>query len=125
MASYIKHKLHIKSQYDNVFANRKVIKTKYYKFFWCDNDLGYPRLGVSVAKRNIAKAVSRNKIKRLIKEQFRINCNSIPAIDIVFIVKKETLDVSKEIFVSELSNAWNQINIQKKHVAFKKNLASN
>jgi len=41
------------------------------------NDCGYPRLGVSVGK-SCGGAVMRNRLKRLLREAFRQNQNSIP-----------------------------------------------
>jgi ribonuclease P protein component len=43
-----------------------------------ENDLGYPRLGVSIS-RGCAKAVVRNRLKRLLREAFRQNQEHIPA----------------------------------------------
>jgi ribonuclease P protein component len=53
-----------------------------------ENDLGYSRLGLAVPKR-IGNAVARNRIKRLIREAFRLNRDSLPgSIDLLVVVKK-------------------------------------
>ena len=55
------------------------------------NDLEYPRLGVSVGKSS-GNAVVRNRIKRLIREAFRQNQHQIPAgFDYVLIVSPKRL----------------------------------
>jgi ribonuclease P protein component len=42
----------------------------------------YPRLGLSIATRIFGTAVSRNRIKRLARESFRLNQQSLPPVDV-------------------------------------------
>ena len=41
------------------------------------------RLGLVVTKKGNPKAVRRNRIKRIIREQFRRQAHALPAVDIV------------------------------------------
>ncbi len=41
------------------------------------------RLGLVVTKRGNPKAVRRNRLKRLIREQFRLQANNLPEVDVV------------------------------------------
>lgn len=52
-----------------------------------ENNLGYPRLGITVSKK-LGKAYVRNRWKRLIREIFRLNKQKLPPMDIVITVKK-------------------------------------
>lgn len=52
------------------------------------------RLGLVIAKRNARLAVSRNAIKRVIREAYRLRRNNLPAIDLVFRLVKPIPDVS-------------------------------
>lgn len=47
------------------------------------NGLDYARLGLIVPKRVIADAVGRNRIKRLLREGFRLRQQEFPGLDIV------------------------------------------
>ena len=64
------------------------------------------RLGVVVAKKLLKKAVDRNKIKRVIREQFRCRRVSLPAYDLIvrLATKPKPLDgkILAEEFISLL-----------------------
>jgi ribonuclease P protein component len=47
------------------------------------------RLGIIVAKKNIARATQRNRIKRIIREAFRSRCTTLAAADLVVMARKE------------------------------------
>lgn len=66
------------------------------------NDLNFSRLGISVSKR-IGKAHTRNRIKRLIREVFRLNKKAFPpSTDIVIIVIKTPKLLSFRPFEDEI-----------------------
>lgn len=46
-----------------------------------------PRLGLAVAKKSVKTAVQRNRIKRLSREFFRLNQNTIACADYVILVR--------------------------------------
>ena len=48
-----------------------------------DNGLEFARLGLVVPKRGTARAHDRNRMKRTIREQFRLTRNSLPPKDMV------------------------------------------
>jgi len=57
-----------------------------------ENELGYRRIGVSVS-RKAGKAVVRNRIRRVIKEYFRLNKEKFPpSSDILFICREPVGD---------------------------------
>ena len=73
------------------------------------NSCNQPRVGMAITKRKVPTAVSRNLIKRQIREQFRNTASRIENKDIVFIVKRSISDIDKK----ELKN---QINISFKKI---------
>ena len=48
------------------------IEGDHFVILYCQNDLGKPRLGVTASKR-VGRAVVRNRIKRLVREHFRLH----------------------------------------------------
>ena len=82
-------KLRYKQHFDKVFANRKRLSSLRFLAYYRKSDLSYSRIGVMCAKRNVRSAVERNRIRRVLKEQFRLNQHDLPAVDLVFVAKKE------------------------------------
>jgi ribonuclease P protein component len=48
------------------------------------NEGEHPRLGLAIARKAAPRAVDRNRIKRIIREEFRHNQARLPAVDLVF-----------------------------------------
>lgn len=48
---------------------------------------GGPRLGIIVAKKHLAHAVQRNRIKRLVREAFRVKRASLASADLVVLAR--------------------------------------
>jgi|TARA_B100002003_G_scaffold251468_2_gene295235 ribonuclease P protein component len=74
------------------------------------NSTTYPRLGLIIAKKNVARAVQRNRVKRLIRESFRHNKALIGGLDIVFLARKDAGNLSNgriservQVLLAELS----------------------
>lgn len=49
------------------------------------NDLGYSRLGIAISRKCSPRAVVRNRIKRVIRESFRLRKPKLGAVDLVFL----------------------------------------
>lgn len=73
--------------FKSVFTFSKKYKNQYFSVLVKPNNYGHPRLGMTVAKRYIRKAVSRNVIKRHIRETFRLNQQDLGGNDIVVMTK--------------------------------------
>jgi len=58
-------------EFSSVFRLRPVFRTSHFVLYARPNESGHARLGVVVAKRLAARAVTRNMIKRLAREIFR------------------------------------------------------
>ena len=48
------------------------------------------RLGLAIAKKRVKLAVQRHRVKRQIRESFRLNKHNLPHIDILVMVKSRT-----------------------------------
>ena len=66
------------ADFQRVKAAGKRTKTPHFGLNFLPNDLEYHRLGLVVQKRFWGAAVKRNRIKRVVREWFRLNKGLIP-----------------------------------------------
>ncbi len=64
------------------------------------------RLGLAISKKNAKRAVDRNRIKRLIRESFRLHLVELPAIDIVVMAKPVAKNAKNQQIFHSLQQHW-------------------
>lgn len=92
-------------EYQRVFKQGRKYRGAWFLFICCPNELSHARLGLAIAKRHIASAVVRNRIRRLIRESFRHYQTKLGAIDIIVMMQKELLTVNNEV-CKDLHHQW-------------------
>ncbi|AFP85614.1 ribonuclease P protein component [secondary endosymbiont of Heteropsylla cubana] len=70
------------------------------------NMLGYPRIGLTVAKKHVKYAHERNRIKRLTRESFRLVQHLLPPMDFVVIAKKGISNLDNRTLIKALEKLW-------------------
>ncbi|WP_370980518.1 ribonuclease P protein component [Agaribacterium sp. ZY112] len=73
------------------------------------NNNKHARLGLVIAKKQIKLAVRRNRIKRLIRESFRLRLKKLPPIDVIVLARSsaDTLDNSEVTKI--LNGLWKRV----------------
>lgn len=72
------------------------------------NTLGYPRIGLTVAKKHVKRAHERNRIKRLSRESFRLRQHTLPAMDFVIVAKKGIGNLDNPTLHVILDKLWHR-----------------
>jgi ribonuclease P protein component len=78
-------RIRLRADYQRIFQKGKARKAEHFRIYICPNRLPYGRLGISVGKR-VGGAVIRNRLKRLVREFFRLNKSLFPGSSDVVIV---------------------------------------
>ena len=68
------------------------------------------RLGFVIARKKVRFAVARNRIKRLVRNSFRLHQYDLPAVDIVFIARQGLDDCANTELEKALVKTWQQVN---------------
>ena len=71
---------------------------------------GSARLGLAIAARNVGNAVSRNRVKRQAREQFRLQRDTLPPVDIVLSARPAARAAPAVELRAALQRLWKQIN---------------
>ena len=91
-----------------VFSSRNRSSDNFFLFLAINNNTNLDRLGLAVPKKNISGAVERNRIKRFIRESFRMQKGRLKGKDVVVFVKKQ-VDVKQDKIGQILTKHWDQI----------------
>jgi len=97
------------SHFENVFSNAIPAVSPKITLLGRPNSLNNPRLGITVSKKNVRKAHDRNRVKRLIRESFRLNQHNLPNIDIVVVVKPGLDKQSNQETFKLLDKLWKKL----------------
>ncbi len=103
------HHLLKSEQFNRVFNKGKVVRSKYLLIFSLENQLDYPRLGFAISKKSIKSAVKRNRIKRIIKEEFRHQKKLLQGIDIVIVSHNKILELLNHEVREILVTSWKKL----------------
>ena len=103
-------KLNKAAEYKAVFSKPKYkISCRHLLIFAIRNDLAFPRVGVIVGKKHVAKAVQRNRIKRVARNSFRLNQNLLGGLDIVVLVRNNMSDIGNDEIARKLEYLWQDL----------------
>jgi ribonuclease P protein component len=102
------HKLRTED-FKNIFQNSRRLHNSRFTILFNKNNEIVPRIGIIVSKKQVQKACARNRIKRLLRESFRLNQFKLPKLDIVVLVKKECLNYSNSEILEILRKTWEKL----------------
>ncbi|QLF93543.1 ribonuclease P protein component [Pseudomonas sp. ABC1] len=73
------------------------------------NDLQRPRLGLVIGKKSVKLSVERNRIKRQIRETFRLQQTGLVGWDVVIIARKGLADMDNPELSRQFNKFWKRL----------------
>jgi ribonuclease P protein component len=73
------------------------------------NDLRYPRLGLAISRKSVPTAVARNRVKRVVRESFRLNRHRLGGFDIVILARRGLAQRERRALREALEQDWTTI----------------
>lgn len=98
-----KHRIRKNMEFQKVYKSGKSYGNRNLVLYVYKNELNYTRIGFTVTKK-IGNAVTRNRVKRRMREVSRLNFDKIkPGYDLIFIAKKSLVgleydELEKSVF---------------------------
>ncbi len=106
-----------KPGYDKVFSQGKSYRIPGFVVLVCPNQSNSARIGIIVAKKNIKKASDRNRVKRVIREAFRLGQAELKGWDIVVLARYNAGEQKSLNTRQQLEKVWKKLARSQKPVA--------
>lgn len=73
------------------------------------NDRACARLGLAVSLKVTGNAVARNRLRRIVRDSFRLHQHMLPAADIVVAARPRVREASGEHLRASLAGLWKKV----------------
>jgi ribonuclease P protein component len=95
------------AEFQRVFAQANLkASTRNLLLLAAPNKLTHARVGFVISRKQVQHAVHRNRIKRIIREYFRIHCDEMPSVDIIVLAKKGFDGLSNDDINNGFASLW-------------------
>jgi|SRR5882757_3722868 len=98
-----------KSDFDATYAKGRRFGNGFFGVTAAPNETGVPRIGLAVAIRIAGGGVQRNRIRRIIRESFRLHQHGLPAVDLIVSVRDRARSATGAELRESLSALWKSV----------------
>jgi len=74
-----------------------------------NNELDHSRLGLVIGKKSVKLSVERNRLKRQIRDSFRLNQDNLVGWDIVVVARKGLGDLQNAELAQQFGKLWKRL----------------
>ncbi|WP_428606494.1 ribonuclease P protein component [Sedimenticola sp.] len=93
-------------EFKRVFQNSRRSSDRCFTVLFLANDTPHARLGLAIAKKILKRAVDRNRVKRLIRESFRLKQHDLAGLDLVVMCARGIDLSNKHLLRDSLDRHW-------------------
>lgn len=97
------------AEFARVFNKSRRSRDRYFTLLYRANDQDSARLGFAIAKKRIASAVKRNRVRRVARESFRHQRADLPNIDIIILAQSAAAGASRTELHNSLAQHWSRL----------------
>ncbi len=102
-------RLRSKPQFDAIYAAGRRLDDRFFALRIKPNETGRPRVGLAVAVKTAGNAVKRNRLRRLVRESFRLAQHDLPAVDVVVAAKIAAVTAPPATLRASLATLWQRV----------------
>jgi ribonuclease P protein component len=105
-------RLRRKPDFEAVYARGRRMGNGFFGVTARLNDEGRPRLGLAVASKMAGGSVERNRIRRVVRESFRLHQHELPAVDIVVSARARARGAGNHELRANIEELWRKVREQ-------------
>lgn len=92
-----------------MFENGQRTADSCFTILFHPNGLQGPRLGFAISKQRVRLAVGRNRLRRLVRESFRVRATTLPAVDLVVMAREGAKAANNRAVAASLDKLWSRL----------------
>ena len=106
------HRLLHKHDFQVVFDEATRVVVPPFTLLFRENRLGFTRLGMVIGKKAVNHSVDRNRIRRIIRESFRLSCRRLPEVDLIILARHDIKTFPTTDLTKKVSKLWQRLGLR-------------
>lgn len=94
------------AEFRRVFQRARRAQDAYFTILARANDDAPARLGLAIARKQVRRAVDRNRLKRIIRDSFRHRRGALHGLDLVVMARARAADTDNATLSAALAALW-------------------